>query len=156
MRIGAFSVVESRSDINGAAPGGRYDELLRLIETADRSGLASFWVAEHHFQSSGLCPRPPILLAAAGQRTSRIRLGSLVCVLPFHRPIDVAEEYSLLDVLLHGRLNFGVGSGYVPVELEGFGVAASAKRDAFDRNLSAVRAAFRGEPIQVDGGGFVR
>ncbi|MCI4343043.1 MAG: LLM class flavin-dependent oxidoreductase [Thermoplasmata archaeon] len=156
MRLGAFSVVESRPAIDGADPNGRYDELLRLIETADRSGLASFWVAEHHFQSSGLCPAPPVLLAAAGQRTSRIRLGSLVCVLPFHRPIDVAEEYSLLDVLLHGRLNFGIGSGYVPLELEGFGVLASAKREAFDRNLAEVRAAFYGEPIQIEGGGCVR
>jgi alkanesulfonate monooxygenase SsuD/methylene tetrahydromethanopterin reductase-like flavin-dependent oxidoreductase (luciferase family) len=156
MRLGAFSVVETRSSVPGDAPGARYDELLRLIETAERSGFGSFWVGEHHFQSSGLCPSPPVLLAAAGQRTTSIRLGSLVCVLPFHRPVDVAEEYSLLDALLHGRLNFGVGSGYVPLELEGFGVPPASKREWFDRNLAQVRAAFRGEPITVEGGSQVR
>ena len=156
MHIGAFSVVESRADLPGASPEGRYDELLRLIETAERSGLGSFWVGEHHFQSSGLCPCPPVLLAAAGQRTTSIRLGSLVCVLPFHRPVDVAEEYALLDELLHGRLNFGVGSGYVPLELEGFGVPPSSKREWFDRNLAQVLSAFRGESIAIDGGTRVR
>jgi alkanesulfonate monooxygenase SsuD/methylene tetrahydromethanopterin reductase-like flavin-dependent oxidoreductase (luciferase family) len=156
MRIGAFSVVESRPEVPGEGAGARYDELLRLIESAERSGLASFWIAEHHFQSSGLCPSPPIVLAAAGQRTTRIRLGSLVCVLPFHRPIDVAEEYSLLDVLLHGRLNLGVGSGYVPVELEGFGVSPASKREAFDEALALVRAAFSGEPIRAGGDRAVR
>jgi alkanesulfonate monooxygenase SsuD/methylene tetrahydromethanopterin reductase-like flavin-dependent oxidoreductase (luciferase family) len=156
MRVGAFSVVESRPSPGDELAGTRYDELLRLIETADRSGLASFWIGEHHFQSSGLCPSPPVLLAAAGQRTSRIRLGSLVCVLPFHRPVDVAEEYALVDVLLHGRLNFGVGSGYVPLELDGFGVPAALKRELFDRNLAEIRSAFLGEPIQVPGGGTVR
>jgi alkanesulfonate monooxygenase SsuD/methylene tetrahydromethanopterin reductase-like flavin-dependent oxidoreductase (luciferase family) len=156
VRVGAFSVVESRAGVATDPVGTRYDELLRLVETAERSGLASFWVAEHHFQSSGLCPSPPVLLAAAGQRTASIRLGSLVCVLPFHRPIDVAEEYSLLDILLHGRLNLGVGSGYIPLELEGFGIPAERKREWFDRNLASVRVALQGGPIRTDGGPEVR
>jgi alkanesulfonate monooxygenase SsuD/methylene tetrahydromethanopterin reductase-like flavin-dependent oxidoreductase (luciferase family) len=156
VRVGAFSVVESHTGLAADPVGTRYDELLRLVETAERAGLTSFWVAEHHFQSSGLCPSPPVFLSAAGQRTSSIRLGSLVCVLPFHRPIDVAEEYSLLDVLLHGRLNLGVGSGYIPLELDGFGVPAEAKREWFDRNLEGVRAALRGEPIRTGDGPPVR
>jgi alkanesulfonate monooxygenase SsuD/methylene tetrahydromethanopterin reductase-like flavin-dependent oxidoreductase (luciferase family) len=156
MQLGAFSVVESRAGVALEELGGRYDELLRLVETVERSGLGSFWVGEHHFQTSGLCPSPPVLLAAAGQRTSSIRLGSLVCVLPFHRPVDVAEEYSLLDVLLHGRLNFGVGSGYIPLELEGFGVPPGSKRERFDRNLHQVLEAFRGMPIEGEGGSPVR
>lgn len=156
MHLGAFSVVESHSTVAEGDAGARYDELLRLIETAERSGLTSFWVAEHHFQTSGLCPSPPILLAAASQRTKSIRLGSLVCVLPFHRPVVVAEEYSMLDILLHGRLNFGVGSGYLPLELEGFGIPAGSKREVFDRNLAQIREAFSGNPIEVEGGGRVR
>ncbi|MCI4364450.1 MAG: LLM class flavin-dependent oxidoreductase [Thermoplasmata archaeon] len=156
MRVGAFSVVESRSGASAEPLAERFDELLRLVETSERAGLTSFWVAEHHFQSSGLCPSPPVLLAAAGQRTGSIRLGSLVCVLPFHRPIDVAEEYSLLDVLLHGRLNLGVGSGYVPLELDAYGVPGASKREWFDRNLAEVHAALRGEAIGIPGGGSVR
>ncbi|MGD0256903.1 MAG: LLM class flavin-dependent oxidoreductase [Thermoplasmata archaeon] len=156
MELGAFSIVEPRPDIVDAGAGSRYDELLRLVETAERSGLSSFWVGEHHFQSGGMCPSPPVLLAAAGQRTSAIRLGSLVCVLPFHRAVDIAEEYSMLDQLLHGRLNFGVGSGYVPLELEGFGVSPDSKRERFERTLAEVRAAFAGSPVGVEGGGVVR
>jgi alkanesulfonate monooxygenase SsuD/methylene tetrahydromethanopterin reductase-like flavin-dependent oxidoreductase (luciferase family) len=156
VHVGAFSVVESYGSPDGIAGSERYDDLLRLAESAERSGLTSFWVAEHHFQTNGVCPSPPVLLAAAGARTASIRLGSLVSVLPFHRPIDVAEEYALLDQLLHGRLNFGVGSGYVPLELEAFGVLPEEKRERFDRNLAEILAAFRGDLISPDGGTPVR
>ncbi len=153
MELGAFSVVEPHGT---GATSERYDELLRLAESAERAGLASFWVGEHHFQESGVCPSPPVFLAAAGQRTSVLRLGSMVCVLPFHGAVDVAEQYSLLDLLLHGRLELGVGSGYVPLELEAFGVAPAAKRARFDRGLDELCAALDGQPVRIGTGPAVR
>ncbi len=144
VHLGAFSVVDNDPDA-AAAPPDRVGEVVLLAEAAERAGLSSLWVAEHHFRGGGGCPSPAVLLASCGARTRRIRLGSLVSVLPFHRPIDVAEEYALLDRLIGGRLNLGVGSGYLPSEFAGFGVEPSAKRELFDRALTTILAAFAGE-----------
>jgi alkanesulfonate monooxygenase SsuD/methylene tetrahydromethanopterin reductase-like flavin-dependent oxidoreductase (luciferase family) len=152
VRLSAFSVVDSfPPEVAGSRD--RYAEVLDLAESCDRAGLSAFWVAEHHFQPGGLCPSPPVLLAAAAQRTRRIRLGVLVSVLPFHSAIEVAEQYALLDQLVGGRLNFGVGSGYIAVEFEGFGVDPASKRERFDRALETVLRAWRGERVRGDGAG---
>ena len=151
MKLSAFTVVDS--SLEGSTAGDdRVGDVIRLAEVADTAGLSALWVAEHHFHSGGLCPSPPVLLAACGARTQRLRLGALVSVLPFHRPIDVAEEYSLLDRLVRGRLNLGVGSGYLPSEFEGFGVDPATKRDRFDSALEAVLTAFDGGEIDAGGG----
>jgi alkanesulfonate monooxygenase SsuD/methylene tetrahydromethanopterin reductase-like flavin-dependent oxidoreductase (luciferase family) len=150
VRLSAFSVVDAYPE---AESGGsdRYGDILALAETADASGLSALWVAEHHFQPGGVCPSPPVLLAACGARTRRLRLGVLVSVLPFHNPVSLAEEYALLDQVIGGRLNLGVGSGYIPSEFEGFGIAPESKRERFDRGLETLLAAFRGEPVRYDG-----
>ena len=146
MRLSAFTVVDQ-------PPGGdtvvdRYADVLRLAEAVESGGLSTLWVAEHHFQPGGLCPSPPVLLAACGQRTQRIRLGVLVSVLPFHRPIELAEQYAMVDRLTGGRLNLGVGSGYIPVEFEGFGVDPATKRERFDRNFETLLAALDGQEVR--------
>lgn len=147
MRASAFSIVEE----NGSAPPrDRYGEVVELAERADQLGLDAFWIAEHHFQPGGLCPAPSVLLAAMAARTRRIRLGSLVSVLPFHEPIETAEQYALVDRLSQGRLNFGVGSGYVPAELEGFGVDAATKRERFDRALETIQRAWAGGAVTAE------
>jgi alkanesulfonate monooxygenase SsuD/methylene tetrahydromethanopterin reductase-like flavin-dependent oxidoreductase (luciferase family) len=120
VRLSAFTVADAYADRTGSAD--RLLEVVRLARTVEGSGLSSLWVAEHHFHAGGVCPSPPVLLAACAGGTSTLRLGSMVSVLPFHRPIDLAEEYATLDRILSGRLNFGVGSGYIPMEFEGFGV----------------------------------
>jgi alkanesulfonate monooxygenase SsuD/methylene tetrahydromethanopterin reductase-like flavin-dependent oxidoreductase (luciferase family) len=75
----------------------------------------------------------------------------MVCVLPFHRPIDVAEEYALLDRLSGGRLNLGLGSGYIPAEFEGFGVDPTTKRERFDSGLTTILDAFAGREVTASG-----
>ena len=153
MRLSSFSIVDSFPEGTGAGRD-RYEEVLRLAEAGDGAGLETFWVAEHHFQPGGLCPAPAVLLAAAAERTRRIRLGVMVSVLPFHSPVDLAEQYALVDRLSHGRLRLGVGSGYIPVEFEGFGVDPARKRELFDTALERLLAAFRGDPVApMDGPG---
>jgi alkanesulfonate monooxygenase SsuD/methylene tetrahydromethanopterin reductase-like flavin-dependent oxidoreductase (luciferase family) len=71
-----------------------------------------------------------------------------VSVLPFHNPVELAEQYAMLDRLLEGRLNLGVGSGYIPLEFEGFGVDPQQKREAFDRSLETMLAAFAGKEVR--------
>ena len=148
MRLSAFSVVDSYAV--DPAVDDRLPQVVALARGADDAGLSALWVAEHHFQPGGVCPAPPVLLAACGAVTRRLRLGVLVSVLPFHAPVEVAEQYATLDRLLGGRLNLGVGSGYIPLEFEGFGVDPTRKRELFDRALATLVAAFAGEEVRVD------
>lgn len=156
MKVGLFSIVDTYSTAVRGSGANRYSSLVDLGVKADRAGLDSIWVGEHHFDPSAGCPAPAVLLAAVGARTESIRLGSLVCVLPFHRPIEIAEQYALLDQLTHGRLNFGVGSGYVPLELEAFGILGSQKRARFDSALGAILTAFAGGSVSCEGRDPVR
>ncbi len=148
MKLSAFTIVDQFPEPEGRGRD-RYDEVVRLAEAAELGGLSALWVAEHHFQPGGTCPSPPVLLAACGARTTRLRLGVMVSVLPFHRPVDLAEEYSLLDRLTDGRVNLGVGSGYIPLEFEGFGIDPAGKRERFDAALEWMLEAFAGRTVRV-------
>ena len=149
MKVGIFSVVDP-DPRDPARNERRFAEAVRLAEAADAAGLSSVWVAEHHFGAAGLLPSPPVLLAAMGARTRRIRLGSLVTVLPFHEPVEVAEQFAVLDRLTDGRLNFGCGSGYLPNELAAFAIDPEGKRERFDGALDTVLKAWAGEEVRVD------
>ncbi len=148
MKVGIFSVVDP-DPRDPARNERRFAEAVRLAEAADAAGLSSVWVAEHHFGAAGLLPSPAILLAAMGARTRRIRLGSLVTVLPFHEPVEVAEQFAVLDRLTDGRLNFGCGSGYLPNELAAFAIDPERKRERFDGALDTVLKAWAGEEVRV-------
>ncbi|MGD0587515.1 MAG: LLM class flavin-dependent oxidoreductase [Thermoplasmata archaeon] len=146
MRLSAFTVVD---DYPSDQPHDRLLDVVLLAEAAEEGGLSTLWVAEHHFHSGGISPSPPVLLAALGTRTHRLRLGALVSVLPFHDPVELAEQYAMVDRLLEGRLNLGVGSGYIALEFEGFGVDPLAKRELFDRALETLLAAFEGKEVRA-------
>ncbi|GAA0945427.1 LLM class flavin-dependent oxidoreductase [Nonomuraea longicatena] len=127
-----------------------YDYHLRLIDLAEELGFDGVRVAEHHFRDYGVVPNLFTLLAHAAARTSRIRLGTGVVVLPLHHPVHVAEEAALVDVLSGGRLELGVGRGYQSFEFEGFGIDLAEARDRFNEALEVVlglwtSAAFRYE-----------
>ena len=91
-----------------------------------------------------------MLLGAAAQRR-RIRLGSGVVVLPFDHPLRVAEDYAMVDVLSGGRLDLGVGSGYLAHEYAGFGVDPAEKRARFDEALEILLRAWTGERFSYAG-----
>jgi len=148
VRLSAFTVVDEYAS---EPSSNRLLEVIGLAEAAEQAGLSTVWVAEHHFHSGGVVPSPPVLLAALGARTRRIRLGALVSVLPFHRPIELAEQYAMVDRLLEGRLNLGVGSGYIPLEFDGFGIDPGEKRERFDRALDTMLAAFEGQEVRSEG-----
>ena len=102
-----------------------------MAEWAEELGFDSFWLGEHHFYWYGTCVSPPMLIAAIGQRTKKIRLGPAISVLPFHHPLFVAEEYALADNLCSGRLNFGIGSGFSPIEYKTFGMSMEEARERY-------------------------
>ena len=125
------------------------EELLEEVVLAEALGFGSYWVAEHHFHEYGLVANPAVFLTAAAQRTTTIRLGPAIAVLPFRNPLQVAEDYAMVDQLSGGRLVMGVGSGYLKHEYEGFGLDGSDKRERFDGGLDIIRRAWSGETITV-------
>ncbi len=117
----------------------RYRELIEEIVEADRLGFRTAWLAEVHFAPHfSLMPAPMMLLAAAAERTSKIRLGLAVNLVPLHHPMRLAEESAMLDVISGGRLEFGAGRGAFPLNYRGYGVEMEASRDMFAEGLDFV------------------
>ena len=99
-----------------------YEERLRLLEAYDAAGFRAYHLAEHHATPLGLAPSPSLFLAAAAQRTRRIRLGPLVYTVPLYEPLRLIEEVCMLDQMSGGRLELGVGRGIVAYELAYYGI----------------------------------
>jgi alkanesulfonate monooxygenase SsuD/methylene tetrahydromethanopterin reductase-like flavin-dependent oxidoreductase (luciferase family) len=150
MQFGFFSVQDYHPEL-GIAPAEYFDRLLERMVAADRLGYHSFWLAEHHFHNYGLNPAPPVVLGAAARLTERLRLGVAVSQIPFHNPLRLAEDYALVDLLSHGRLNFGAGSGYLQHEFDGFGVPFEEKAARLDEGLVIIRRAWSGERFSLRG-----
>lgn len=118
-----------------------YEQRLRLIECADKNGFYCYHVAEHHATPLNMTPSPGLFLAAAAQRTHRIRLGTLVYVLPVYNPLRLAQEICMLDNLSRGRLDVGVGRGISPIELSFFNLDIGQSRDMFREALEIILSA---------------
>ncbi|MEX2228386.1 MAG: LLM class flavin-dependent oxidoreductase [Dehalococcoidia bacterium] len=108
VRFGIFDHLER---LAGVPLSRQYEDRLCLLEQADRAGVHGYHVAEHHHSPLCLAPNQAVYLAAVAERTERIRLGSLVHVLPLHHPIRLIEEICMLDQLSGGRVDLGVGPG---------------------------------------------
>ncbi len=151
MKFGIFSVVDHYPNELKRDVGTFYEELLEQVEAAEQLGFDSFWIAEHHFHEYGAIPRPAIWIAAAAQRTKRIKLGCAVVVLPFDNPLRVAEDLAMVDILSNGRLQVGVGSGYLAHEFDGFNINPDEKRERFDESLTILTKAWSGEKFSFSG-----
>lgn len=95
---------------------------LETLRLADELGYDEAWIGEHFTSGWENIPAPDLLIAAALQQTSRIRLGTGVACLPNHNPVVLAHRIAQLDHMARGRLNFGIGSGGFPGDFELFGV----------------------------------
>jgi natural product biosynthesis luciferase-like monooxygenase protein len=126
-------------------------EQMELMTAAESLGFDSTWPAEHHFSEYGFCGSPQLTLAAIAERTSRIRLGTGVVVLPFHHPLRVAEDFAFLDQLSDGRVSLGLGRGYQPTEYKGFGVDQTASREIFNEGVEIIRQAWTQERVNFKG-----
>lgn len=139
MKLSSFSLLDFYGE-SGETPGSRWAAIHEQAALAERLGFETFWVAEHHAPKPALSPNPAVALSAIAQRTSTLRLGSAVSVLPLRRPIAVAEDYAMLHVASGGRLDMGVGTGSQPDEYEALGVAFEERRQAFDAALKEIKA----------------
>jgi alkanesulfonate monooxygenase SsuD/methylene tetrahydromethanopterin reductase-like flavin-dependent oxidoreductase (luciferase family) len=108
-----------------------YRDELRLADLAEPLGFQSIWGVEHHFTDYTMCPDVIQFLAYMAGKTSRVKLGSMVVVLPWHDPVRVAEEVAMLDNLSGGRMILGIGRGLGRVEYEGFRLDMNDSRERF-------------------------
>lgn len=124
---------------------------LALADGAERLGFDSVWTVEHHFSDYTMSPNPLQFLTWIAARTERVKLGSMVCVLPWHDPVRLAEEASVLDHVSDGRLVLGIGRGLARSEFEGFRVDMASSRQLFTESAAAILDAFETGAIASDG-----
>jgi alkanesulfonate monooxygenase SsuD/methylene tetrahydromethanopterin reductase-like flavin-dependent oxidoreductase (luciferase family) len=131
---------------------------LEQVELADRLGIDYLWEVEHHFlEEYSHSSAPEVFLAAASQRTSRIRLGHGIVQLPpaYNHPARVAERIATLDLISDGRVEFGTGESSSQTELGGFGVARDDKRAQWEEALEVVCRMLVEEPFAGHQGKFI-
>jgi alkanesulfonate monooxygenase SsuD/methylene tetrahydromethanopterin reductase-like flavin-dependent oxidoreductase (luciferase family) len=135
------------------APGAEHrllKDALDQVELADRLGFDYVWEVEHHFlEEYSHSSAPEVFLAAASQRTSRIRIGHGIVQLPFgfNHPARVAERIGTLDLISDGRVDFGTGEASSEMELGGFGVERATKRAQWSEALNVVTRLMVEEPF---------
>ena len=130
----------------------RYQDLLAQIELGDALGFDTVWLGELHFSRAfSILADPLMVLAAAAQRTTRIRLGTAVTLLPLHNPVKIAEEAAVADILSDGRLEFGVGRGTAPIHYAGYDIPQEESRDRFEEALDFIVHAWTQKSFSFQG-----
>jgi alkanesulfonate monooxygenase SsuD/methylene tetrahydromethanopterin reductase-like flavin-dependent oxidoreductase (luciferase family) len=138
-------------DDNGLPLGEFFEQRLRLIGLTERCGFRGYHLAEHHSTPLGLAGSPSVFLAAAFARTSRLRIGPLVYVLPLHHPLRLYEEICMLDHLSGGRLMLGVGRGGALVEHQRMGVEPKDAQALYHEAFAVLMNAFENNVVNFDG-----
>ena len=139
MKFGYFTLSDNHYDNNTRSANQFVADITAEALYADRLGMHSAWIGEHHFNSLGVLSCPDLVLAHIAALTSRIRLAPAVTVLPLHHPIRVAEQWATLDLLSNGRVDFAAGRGYDQREYLPFGVSFASNQTIFEEGLEIVR-----------------
>ncbi len=135
MQFGYFTLSDNRYPDNPRTPEQFVREIYRQALHAEKIGLNSAWIGEHHFNLLGVNPCPNILLAKLAGATTRIRLAPAVVLLPVHHPLHVAEEWATLDMLSGGRVDFAAGRGYDRLEYAPFGADFQNSAELFAEGM---------------------
>jgi len=159
MHFGLFGAATAQRgggpDVDSAA--GFKDYIEYVIE-AESLGYESVFIVEHHFTGFGQVSATLNLLTWIGARTSTLRLGTAVIVLPWHNPVLLAEQAATVDLLSGGRLDFGVGKGYRHNEFAGFRIPMTEAQPRFEEAIDIItkswvsneRFTFHGQFWQFD------
>lgn len=151
MKFGYYILTTYVPELDGDSRA-LYAHWLEQIDAAEDLGFDSFWATEHHFRHfGGMLPNPQMLLAAAAQRTKRMRVGSAVTILPMHDPIRIAEDFAMVDLLSDGRLNFGAGRGMHPLEYQVFGADFNNAQQRLPEALDVIVRAWTNEAFDWSG-----
>src|SRR5690242_4426717 len=148
IKFGTFLLMQSPS----ARPSAEiYTRALDMAQAAESHGFRNIWLAEHHFSTYGYVSRPAQLATFIAAKTTRLRVGTAVVVVPLHHPLVVAEELATLDVLSGGRLDVGLGRGYQRYEFERFGLQLDADGVRWDESVDILMKSLEGKPFSYDG-----
>jgi alkanesulfonate monooxygenase SsuD/methylene tetrahydromethanopterin reductase-like flavin-dependent oxidoreductase (luciferase family) len=128
-----------------------YRNELRLAAEAEDNGFDSVWTPEHHFTDYMLTPNVPQFLAWVAGQTRKVKLGTMVTVLPWHDPLRVAENFCLLDHLSEGRAILGIGRGLGRVEFEAFRTPMAESRRRFTEYTEAILKGLETGVMEYDG-----
>src|SRR4029079_8660842 len=141
MRFGLFGSAQAKrpepgTELTDSSQGFR--EWIENNVEAEALGFHSTFVVEHHFTGFGQVSASLNLLTWLGARTTTLRLGTAVIVLPWHNPVLLAEQAATLDLLSGGRLNFGVGKGYRPAAFASFCIPQAEADERFEEGLALI------------------
>ena len=155
MRFGLFGAAQAQRgggpDVDSAAG---FREFVDYVIEAEACGYESVFVVEHHFTGFGQVSATLNLLTWIGARTTTIRLGTAVIVLPWHNPVLLAEQAATLDLLSGGRLDFGVGKGYRHNEFASFRIPMEEAEPRFEEAIDLITRAWTSEERFTHAGRF--
>ena len=139
MDFGYFTLSDNHYENNDRSSNQFVADITAEALYADKLGMHSAWIGEHHFNSLGVLSCPDLVLAYVAANTKRIRLAPAVTVTPLHHPIRVAEQWATLDLLSNGRVDFAAGRGYDRREYEPFHVSFDDNQGIFEEGLELIR-----------------
>src|SRR6202158_3409292 len=131
----------------GEHPMLQFRRDLDLVEHLDKLGYEEFWCGEHHSSGWEMIASPEMFLAAAAERSKRIKLATGVISLPYHHPFNVAQRMVQLDYMTGGRAIFGSGPGALASDAHTLGIDPMTQRDRQDEAIGVIRRLFRGERV---------
>lgn len=120
---------------------------LELVQAMDRLGFSEFWMGEHHSGGVEIVSDPLLFIAAAAQRTERIKLGTGVASLPYHNPFMLADRLALLDHLTRGRAMFGAGPGQLADDARMLGIDPVQNRRKMEQSFDVITRLLAGETV---------
>jgi alkanesulfonate monooxygenase SsuD/methylene tetrahydromethanopterin reductase-like flavin-dependent oxidoreductase (luciferase family) len=138
-------------DSNGLPLRDFLAQRLDLIALIEREGFSGYHLAEHHSTPLGMAASPSVFLASAFARTSTLRMGPLVYVLPLHHPLRVFEEICMLDHLSGGRLTVGIGRGGALIEHQRYGIDPAAAQALYHEAFAVIMTAFENDVVDFEG-----
>jgi alkanesulfonate monooxygenase SsuD/methylene tetrahydromethanopterin reductase-like flavin-dependent oxidoreductase (luciferase family) len=145
MRFGLFGSAQAKRGGPDVDSGAGFREFVERNVEAEALGYESTFLVEHHFTGFGQVSATLNLLTWIGARTTTLRLGTAVLVLPWHNPVLLAEQAATLDLLSDGRLDFGIGKGYRYNEFAGFCIPMEEAEARFDECLEVMIKAWRSD-----------
>jgi alkanesulfonate monooxygenase SsuD/methylene tetrahydromethanopterin reductase-like flavin-dependent oxidoreductase (luciferase family) len=142
MRFGLFCSPKADAPGFGPETGQGFRDYLDFNVEAEALGFHSSFSVEHHFSGWNQASATLMLLTALAARTTTLRLGTAVTVLPWHNPVLLAEQAATLDLLSNGRFDFGIGKGYRHSEFKGFQIAPDEAEARFEEAVEVMTRAF--------------